>query len=311
LQQECGTSLGLLTLTFPTEIGTREAQKKLGNFKRRVLKRHFGFSITVREFTMRGRPHFHLAIDCKVNISSGYAWAHHKAVQAWNKTGRKGAKPRGSLNRNARLKELHGILNEKGPLYGFGRIELTPIEKPDAIGFYVGGYLSKSLANKPADAKGTRAVNYSHGCPRVFRGTWSWANESAWLWRAKLRTWAAKHGCLSLHEVAAFFGPKWAYHHREEILATELSFYPTAEHAQRDGVKVPPEAIDIHITRDKTGVLRDSGQTKCGVVPPEPSRAGPSEIQHGTPVGDKFAVKGRSYTIGNKTGTFALPRRKS
>jgi hypothetical protein len=221
-------------------------------------------------------------------------------------------------------------------------MELAPIVSEDGIGFYLGGYLSKSLAHKPPEAKGTRSVTYSQGYARKVKGAWSWANPSAWLWRAKLRTWAAGHGCQSMRDVAAMFGPRWAYHHRETILAVKLDYYPTAEHAKRDGCWMPNDATDIRITRhspplpsedreevadqsDDLGnklepvegggafgfhdsqarvssrVLRDSGQTKCGVVPPEPPRVGPSEIQSCTPVGDKPVARVRSYTLLNKT----------
>jgi hypothetical protein len=125
--------LGVLTVTFAADLTTKEAQRKLANFKRRVLKDNFGHSITVREFTARGRPHFHLAIDCKEDISTGYNWKHHDAMTAWSKAGRKSAKPHDSLNRSAQLKLLHEILNEKAPLYGLGRIELVPVKKPEKL----------------------------------------------------------------------------------------------------------------------------------------------------------------------------------
>ncbi len=251
-QRTYGTSTAVLTITFAADLGTKEAQKKLANFKRRVLKDNFGHSISVREFTARGRPHFHLVIDCKGDVSTGYNWQHHDSMTAWSKAGRKTAKPHGRLNRSPRLKLLHEILNEKAPLYGLGRIELVPVKKPEAIAFYLGGYLAKSLANKPADAKGTRAVNYSHKCPRILSGRWSWANAAGWVWRAKLGKWAAKHHCASMDEVKALLGKRWAYHHRQAILDTELDYYPTSEHAAFDGVWVPPDSIDIRITRSST-----------------------------------------------------------
>ena len=52
-----------------------------------------------------------------------------------------------------------------------------------------------------------------------------------------------------MFEVAMLFGKKWAYHHREAILATKLDYYPTSEHATADGISVPPDSIDIRITR--------------------------------------------------------------
>ena len=143
--------------------------------------------ITVREYTERGRVHFHALTDCLGDVTTGFDWDHYDAVTAWSKAGCKGPKPEGSLNRTPLLATLHEILREKGPAYGIGRMELVPVRDGNAIGFYLGGYLSKSLAHKPADAKGTRSVNYPQGCPRIFKGGFSWANERGWLWRAKLR----------------------------------------------------------------------------------------------------------------------------
>jgi len=253
-----GSSVGVLTITFAHDLDTRAAQRKLANFKRRVLKENFGESVTVREFTSRGRPHFHLVIDCLGDITTGFDWSHYDAVTAWSKGARKSAKPHGSLNRTPRLVALHRILAEKAPLYGLGRIELVPVKKAEAIGFYLGGYLAKSLANKPADAKGTRSVNYSHRCPQIMTGKWSWNNPSGWLWRQKLRTWATRHGCETFSQVYSIFGPKWAFHHRQAILDTPLSYYPTAEHARRDGVFFPDDAVDIRVSSGGriTGVER-------------------------------------------------------
>jgi len=245
-----GTSTGVMTVTFPDDLTTKDAQKRLANFKRRVLKEHFGESITVREFHKNGKPHFHLVIDCLGDVTTGFNWEYYDALEAWNKSGYKGRKPSGDLGKTSRLQELHDIINEKRKAYHLGRTELVPVRNPDAVGFYLGGYLSKSLDNKPDDAKGTRAVNYSHDAPRPFKGAFSWANESAWLWRAKLETWAEGHGCFSLQDVRSLFGPKWAYHHREAILSVRLTHYPTAKHALADGVEfeqLPPDAVDIVI----------------------------------------------------------------
>lgn len=48
LQRLYGPALGVLTITFAADLTTKEAQRKLANFKRRVLKDNFGHSITVR-----------------------------------------------------------------------------------------------------------------------------------------------------------------------------------------------------------------------------------------------------------------------
>ena len=167
-------------------------------------------------------------------MSTGFKWEHHDAVTKWSKGGRIGAKPVGSLGRTDRLAELHAVLREKAPLYGIGRIELVPVRKSEAIGFYLGGYLAKSLPHKPVDAKRTRSVNYSHLCPRTVKGPWSWVNEYGWLWRAKLAKWASFNGCADLPAVKAKFGPKWAHREGPSIWQTVMHWYPDARTANSD-----------------------------------------------------------------------------
>jgi hypothetical protein len=246
-QAAWGLAYGFLTVTFAGDISTRDAHRMIANFRRRVLKVGFGKCITVREFTERGRPHFHILIDCLGDITTGFNWEHYHAATAWSNAGRVGPKPQGSLNRTPHLKALHTLLLKKNSRYGLGRMELVPVEKPEAVAFYVDKYLSKSLAHKPADAKRTRAVNYSQGCPRVFKGRFSWGNPFGWVWRAKLRKWATKNGCTTMAEVAALFGSKWAYDHRAAILATKLHWYPTAKHAHAGGLTVADDAVGIRI----------------------------------------------------------------
>jgi len=270
-----GASSALFTITFAEEgITTKEAQRRFHSFCAGVLLEHFGDRIAVREFTQRGRPHFHLLIDCLGDVTTGFNWEYHDAVTLWSKHGRKGAKPRGNLRRTERLATLHALLNEKGPKYGLGRMELVPVRKPDAVAFYLGGYLSKSLANKPADAKGTRAVNYSHKCPRSHKGDFSWANPSGWLWRAKLAQWCMKRGWSAEH-FAVMRGEfsKFIYGQKEAILAEQLSYWPTIEHARRDGAfpswdleRLGPDAVEIR--RVRMGDSDDPFWT-CGITPHE------------------------------------------
>jgi hypothetical protein len=292
-QRKTGLATGVLTITFAEDLSTKEAQKKLHNFRRRVLGDNFGESISVREFTRRGRPHFHLVVDCLGDITTGFNWEHHKAVTKWSKAGRKGTKPHGDLNRTPRLVELHALLREKGPKYGLGRMELVPVEKPGAIGFYLGGYLAKAVANKPEDAKGTRPVNYSKKCPRAYGSCWSWANEKSWLYRAKLAKWAASHGCDSFEALRGLFGPSWAYQHRAAIFATQLDYYPSGAHYVADGKHWGWDARvedvgEIEISRpevapgEKAAEWREELQAIGIEIPPrQPSPPAPAIVEPG------------------------------
>jgi len=287
--KEKGAAAALFTITFAEDLSTKEAQRRFHSFCAGVLLEHFGHRIAVREFTQRGRPHFHLLIDCLGDVTTGYNWEHHDAVTLWSKNGRKGPKPRGNLHRTDRLAELHALLNAKGPKYGLGRMELVPVRKPEAVGFYLGGYLAKSLANKPADAKGTRSVNYSHNCPRSHKGDFSWANPSGWLWRAKLRQWCMKRGWDEDH-FAVMRGEfsKWVYSQREFIIAEELTYWPTVEHAKRDKGAFSSEDFKIlgpdaiHISklssplREPCPFGRDGDTSPSGTM--HPQRAEPSSL---------------------------------
>lgn len=260
---------GVFTPTFAEDLTVREAQRRIHNFSRRVLSELFGEYIRVREFTKRGRPHFHFVIDCKGDIATGFNWQHYDEVQRWQKNGGRGPKPKGTLGRTLHLRQLHAELNRRAKAYGIGRLELVPVRHETAIGFYIGGYLSKSIDHRPADAKRTRSITYSQGYARQVKGHWSWVAPSAWLWRAKVSAWAQSHGCASMEEVAEYFGPRWAYHHRDAIMATELEYWPTVEHARADGQTfcddLPEDAVDIR--RNRTELEPDPDWS----VPVEPA----------------------------------------
>jgi hypothetical protein len=243
---------GFLTITFEpkslqAEANLRgltlwqEAQRRFNNAHRRLIRPLFGDYIRVLEFTERGIPHYHLVVDCAGDISTGFNWEHYQRTRDWSRSGRIGPKPSGSLDRTAHLVELHEQLRNQGPGYGLGRIELVPIRSTaEAIGRYVGGYLSYSLGGKQPDQKGARLVCYSKTFERRVRMSCTytdevtgervsmrtgiaWVGERAAIWRRKLETWATRHGCSDLAQVAAIFGPKWAYHHRENIERTEIN----------------------------------------------------------------------------------------
>jgi len=328
---------GFDTITFPEDLTLREAQRRFHNFARRELSDIFTAYIRVREFTKRGRPHYHLVVACKGDIATGFNWDYYHKVSAWSRGGRKGPKPQGKLNRTPLLAELHRRLNSKGPAYGIGRIELTPIEKLEGIGFYVGKYLSKSIGNRPPEAKRTRAVMYSRGVVRRVKGGFSWQNEAGWVWRKKLDAWTVKHqvqaakvltrcwnrqmhSCATMTNVKAFFGPKWAHTFREEILAMPLGYYPTAKHAQVDGVSAPEDSIDIIVTR---GQLQTGCRTEPEWAEKEPE--GPSEAPVGcspptaaAPSGSGFGATSahqpcppvRKYAL-QESGQWAAVQRKT
>jgi len=217
--------VGFLTVTFPAEVKSpREAQRRWNNFCRRVVSRLFGQRVRALEPHSDGRPHSHSLIDCGGDIRTGFDWEHYDRVRAWSKDRLRSlaAKPRGSLNRRPHLVWLHSELRRLAPLYGIGRVELIPLRSTgEAVGRYVGGYLSKGTGRRRGmEWKGVRHVSYTRRCPRAIKGPWAWA-EHGRRWRRQLARWAAKHGCATMEEISAVFGPRWCYHHSPAIAATD------------------------------------------------------------------------------------------
>lgn len=211
-------NVGFFTITFPKEVRTyQEAHRRYDNFARRVLAKLFGDRIRVLEAHADGRPHYHLLVDCMGDIRSGFDWEYYAQVKNWNR-GLRAEKPSGNLGRSVHLKALHDALREAAERYGVGRMELTPIRScSEAVGRYVGGYIAKGAIFKDERYKGARSVSYSQSFDRKVKGAFSWVEDGR-KWREAVASWARSHGCADLEQVKAVFGPRWVYHHSDEIL---------------------------------------------------------------------------------------------
>lgn len=261
---------GFLTITFdPKSLRAeaerrgislwQEAQRRFNNAHRRLLRPLFSDYIRVLEFQENGSPHYHLVVDCGGDITTGFDWEHYERTRDyWSRAGRKGPKPVGDLNRTPLLKQLHDQLRVQGLQYGLGRIELVPIRSnAEAIGRYVGGYLSYSLGGKRPEHKGARLVCYSSSFDRAYKGRFAWLDGKAHEWRRKLEIWATGHGCADLEQVTALFGSKWAYHHRENIERIELNETNKRERECIGG--------DLEHRRSSTGSPGERGGRTCDV----------------------------------------------
>jgi hypothetical protein len=257
--------VGLLTLTFADHVtDAKEAQRRYHSLRTHILSTRYVEHVRVIERQASGRIHYHLVVVCKADIRRGVNFEEFA-----NKT-YKSAGPE--------LRSEWAFWRRNSAAYGFGRTELLPVKtNAEAVGRYVGKYISKHVGKRlPAD-RGIRLVSYSRAA-KIGTTNFAWASPKSWLWRAKLAKWALRHGCDSLQAVAALFGPRWAYHHRNYILAQQLDYWPTAAHAALDGFWLPPELREdaIHIYRsvaNKTSAESSScasSQATRGVVPPEP-----------------------------------------
>lgn len=138
---------------------------------------------------------------------------------------------------------------EMAPRYGFGsRTEILPIKSDaDGIAYYVGGYIRKGLEHQDPKDKGARRVRFvNYGSAEIFAdplsapwqgpgepkrervsqrrtsSRFAWNSPGARLWRVKVDAWAALMGLDDYDALKAVCGPRWAYHFKEDILATEL-----------------------------------------------------------------------------------------
>lgn len=196
--------VGFLTLTFPDNvIDPKEAQRRFNSFKTNFMSKFFGDWMLVKERQLRGAWHYHILIDCRIDIRSGINWDEIHP-------------PRGKRAKYSSacpaLRSIWRLLRERLPAYGFGRSELLPIRKTsDAISLYMGKYISKHLSSRAEEDKGVRLVSYSSKWPKSSVNM-AWNTKGAKEWRRKVKKFADKVGVSEMSQMAKEFGPRWAYH---------------------------------------------------------------------------------------------------
>ena len=141
--------VGFLTLTFADDVtDPKEAQRRFHSLRTNFLKRHFSEYVCVYERTKKGRIHFHLIVNTRVDIRRGLNF-------------REIAAGRYSSANNA-LRQLWALLRENVHKYGFGRTELLPVKtNSKGLARYVSKYISKHINSRLPEDKGYRLVRTS------------------------------------------------------------------------------------------------------------------------------------------------------
>ena len=229
--------IGFFTLTTPDSPTWEEYQRRLHSLTTHLFKALFQAWILVFEYHKDGRLHCHAVVACRVDIRTGFDFGLYlKSRQSNRSVAEKRKLIRQAVAGDANLRGLWAVLRQRLPAYGFGRHELIPIRKTaDAIAWYIGGYIRKSLAGRSEQHKRRRFVRYSRGwrCASVH---FAWNTEGAWLWRKKLAAFARALGVKNLEDMKYACGPHWAHHLKDKITAiNDLSAYPTLAHAKKDG----------------------------------------------------------------------------
>ena len=205
--------IGMLTLTFREHIlCPKEAQRRLNSLISNVIKSRYHDYVGVMERQKSGRIHYHLLIALDSDIRTGISF-----VQVANGDYR-------SAPSNLRHEWSHW--RTVAPKYGFGRTELLPIRtSTEAIAKYVGKYISKHMEVRNPEDKGVRLVRYSNGA-RAGTTRFQFHSQGSKDWRRKVATFAqiVQHKnphekVNTLEDLSRVLGKRWAYRHRDYILA--------------------------------------------------------------------------------------------
>ena len=206
-------NLGFLTLTFKQHIlDPKEAQRRLNSLITHVIKPRYSEYLGVMERQKSGRIHYHLLVVLGVDIRSGF---NFDQVQFQNY---KSASPE--------LRKEWSFWRRTAPKYGFGRTELMPIKSnTEAIAKYVGKYISKHIEARTQDDKGVRLVRYSKGA-RAGTTRFQFQSPGSQKWRQAVAVFAQtvqnhhpERKISELSDLSEVLGKRWAYHHRDIIIA--------------------------------------------------------------------------------------------
>ena len=205
--------MGFLTLTFKHHIiCPKEAQKRLNSLLSNVIKQRYREYVGVMERQKSGRIHYHLLIVLSSDIRSGFDFS---AISRKDYS-----------SANSFLRKEWSFWRLTAKKYGFGRTELLPVKTNiEAMAKYVGKYISKHVEARLPEDKGVRLVRYSKGA-RSGTTRFMFNSDGSTEWRRKVATFAeivkARHpdeDISSLSDLTRVLGKRWAYHHRDYILA--------------------------------------------------------------------------------------------
>jgi hypothetical protein len=207
--------IGFLTLTFADSVTDhKEAYKRFRSFNSNFLAKHPEIShwISVKERQIKrgaregnaGAWHFHLLVVLNGDIKTGYDF---EAVRR-----------RDYRSASQYLRQIWKDFREACPKYGLGRPELQPVRSnAEAMGRYIGKYISKHTWQRTEEDKGVRLINYSRGWPRN-SANYSCNTDNAKEWRRKVSLFAKVNGCTDLYQLNEKLGHRWPYRYVEDIM---------------------------------------------------------------------------------------------
>jgi len=205
-----------LTLTFKENIiDHNEASRRFHSLNTHFLSRFYGEWIWARERQVRGAWHYHMIIQCKGDIRTGFDWVEYLS---WL-TDREKGKKRRLLTGGKLIRSLWELNRTSMKNYGFGIPHLCPIKSTsEAVGKYVSKYIAKQIGQRADQDKGVRLTSHSSGFA-ASSPKFSWNTDGAKLWRKNLALFAQLSCCCrDYDEFTVKAGPKWAHKYRKSII---------------------------------------------------------------------------------------------
>jgi hypothetical protein len=205
---------GFLTLTFSDHVTEpAEAQRRMNSLASNVLRPRYGEAIRVYERQKSGRIHYHLLVNVGADIRTGFDF---HAI-----------KKHDYRSASLALRSEWAFWRRTAKLYGFGRTELLPvISSAEAVGRYVGKYISKHLAAREERDLGVRLVSYIG--PRVATVKFAWAGGKGLDWRVGLGALVRDLAAMGQIDFASTdamrrrFGRRWAWEWKDIIAQRAL-----------------------------------------------------------------------------------------
>ena len=178
-----------------------EASRRINCLLTGLLRGLFQRAVVVTERHKSGAIHFHLIVECREDIRTGFDFVAFKAKHGYKQS----ASPA--------LRGFWAVLLKRLAGYGFGRAELAPIVKTgEAVARYVSKYVEKNLFARRPEDKGKKLVRYVGWNGSQMRpNDFCWATPRACEWRVRVRSIAALHGIETPEKAREAWGSRWAF----------------------------------------------------------------------------------------------------
>lgn len=180
--------------------------------------------VRVIEPQRRGAIHWHMLIDCGVDIRTGVDF------EAFARGDYRTAGPV--------LRRMWASLRKSCKAYGFGRSSIEPIksDKWEAAARYVGKYISKGIGREVQEFQCEGVLRPDHARRIGYSAGWKLANTNfAWvdggeIWRRGVGIFAEIMDCRDMNDLRWKVGKSWAYRNGSLIRALASGEPLTSEH---------------------------------------------------------------------------------